>query len=343
MAASSTVTFVAQYTGGAVKTLEHYPVFIRISNSLVSYTDYLVKAFWPFSLSPFYPYQKVWVLVQVAAAALFLVVASVIALRYARSRPWLFVGWFWYLGVLVPVIGLVQVGSQARADRYTYVPLIGIFIVLAWQLPELLARWRRAPAALAAAGAVVLALCGATTWRQVGHWRDNFSLFERAIELDPDNWLAHAFIGATYRRRGDLDLAIHHYRRALARGVFGGKVRYQLAASLRERGDLDEALQMYDSVVRFDPVHAGAYNGAGEIVLARGDAASAVSLFASAVHNDPTSETYYQNLKTALLEQKRRFANQSFVPEAVSLLRPDDQMEYYMGAQPFSAPEAPAR
>jgi tetratricopeptide (TPR) repeat protein len=183
----------------------------------VAYATYLGKAFWPSGLAVFYPHAAQslpgW---KIAAALALLVLISGLALRAARRHPPLFVGWFWFLGTLVPVIGLVQVGSQSMADRYMYLPLIGLALAVAWGVPELAARWipdpRRRRAALAAVACACVAALGATTSLQLRHWRDSEALMRHALAVTQNNHIAHAHLGIALLERGEVAAAVAHWR-----------------------------------------------------------------------------------------------------------------------------------
>jgi hypothetical protein len=186
-AASSLITIYAQQQGAAVVSMERIPLFTRMANALMSYVLYIGKTIWPQNIAVFYPYPDAWPLWQVGGAFLLLAGITATAVYCVKRRPYLTVGWFWYLGTLVPVIGILQVGMQAMADRYTYIPLIGLFIMAAWGVPELLKKWRHWKAALATAATLVIAVLAAFTWAQVGHWRDSVSLFSHALAVTNAN------------------------------------------------------------------------------------------------------------------------------------------------------------
>ena len=211
---SCLLTIYAQQS--AMTSLEQIPFSTRIGNTMVAYAAYLGKMLWPLHLAIFYPLLKHglswW---QVAAPGLLLLAFSLIALRAARRYPYLPVGWFWYLGTLVPVIGLVQVGTQSMADRYTYVPLIGIFIILAWGVADLTARWRRQRLWLGVAAGVVLSTLLTLTWFQVDYWRDNRSLFEHALKVTANNYIAYSILIREYEKLGRIDEAARAFQRAI--------------------------------------------------------------------------------------------------------------------------------
>jgi hypothetical protein len=208
------LTVAAQTWGGAVQPLHHLPFPARVANALVAYVAYLGKTFWPTDLAVYYPLDTVPP-GQAAGAALLLAVLTLLALREARRRPYLLVGWLWFLGALVPVIGLVQVGDQARADRYTYVPHLGLFVALVWGAADLLAALRVPVAAQALLASIVLAGCAALTWAQVGHWKDTLTLWEHSLRVTGPNYRGEAGLGYTLYERGRLEEAIPHLSAAL--------------------------------------------------------------------------------------------------------------------------------
>ena len=197
--ASSVVTFLVQKTGGAVASLEALSFGQRIANALVSYIRYLGKMVWPRDLAVFYPIHHAWAAWQWAGAGLLIVAISVLAIAMIRQRPYFSVGWFWYLGTLVPVIGLIQVGGQSMADRYTYMPLVGIFIIFSWGMADLLGRGQLRRMNLAWAVIVpVLVACLMVTRSQTSYWKDSITLFRHAIAVTTDNTLAHVDLGRAF-------------------------------------------------------------------------------------------------------------------------------------------------
>jgi hypothetical protein len=196
--------------------LAAFPAAQRAGNALVSYVAYLGAAAWPAKLACFYPHPGAGLsLARAGAAAAFLAGVTALALAAARRRPWLLTGWLWYLATLVPVLGLVQIGWAARADRYAHLPLIGVYLALAAAAGELAGRAPRRRAAAGAAALLLLAALGAATWRQVGVWRDDLTLFEHDAAVTEANWFAHSNLGGAYLKRGRLDLATLHFREAV--------------------------------------------------------------------------------------------------------------------------------
>lgn len=212
---SSLGAFYSQKTEALVVSLADLPFSARINNALVSYVSYMGKTVWPMHLAVYYPHPgntlPLW---ESLGAALVLVVLSCAIFRKALKYPYLLVGWLWFLGTLVPVIGLVQVGGQSMADRYTYIPLIGLFIMLAWGLPDLLAKWRCPKLLMPMISGSMILICATCAWFQVRVWRDAVSLFERAVNETSDNALAQINLGVALYFRGEVDRALKHFQEA---------------------------------------------------------------------------------------------------------------------------------
>jgi tetratricopeptide (TPR) repeat protein len=329
--ASAVVTVLAQHSTGAIQNFERYPLLNRLLNALSSYPAYLLKAVWPSGLSPFYPYPAYWSLEGLLASALLLAVVSVLAWRRRSEQPYLLVGWLWYLGMLLPVIGIVQVGAQQMADRYTYLPLVGPFAAVTWAVSDAARGYRQSAVALAVAAALALSACAALSWQQVGRWRSTEVLFEHALAVDPDNWLAHVFLAQYHRKRGETDRAIEELRKVLASRPEHAQARYDLAAALQQKGELEAAFDNYVLVIQLRRSHPDAYIGAALVARQRGDPATAVTLFGQALRLVPNEEAAYVGLKGALSELRAQHPDQSFLPAEIALLRPEDQMEFYMG------------
>jgi hypothetical protein len=215
-AMSSIVTYIVQQKGGAVASFEAIPLGVRISNAFVSYFTYIEKTIWPNDLAVLYPYPLSLPTWQVFGAVLLMTVVTVMVTVKARKVPYLVVGWLWYIGTLVPVIGIVQVGLQARADRYTYIPLIGLFIMVTWGISELSAKWRYRKEALFALSIGLLLCFCMITRTQVGYWQSSITLFGRAANVTDNNYTAYYNRGTAYRRLGDYVQAIRDYDKTIA-------------------------------------------------------------------------------------------------------------------------------
>jgi Flp pilus assembly protein TadD len=300
-AVSSVVTFIVQQSGGAVGALEIYPVKIRVANALVSYVSYMVKTIWPQNLAVFYPHpgQSLprW---QAAAAGLLLLLISVAVTRVARRQPYLPVGWFWYLGTLVPVIGLVQVGAQAMADRYTYVPLIGLFIMAAWGVPELLARYRLQRTVLVTLATILLVTLLLVSKRQVRHWQNSLALFQHAVEVTADNYVAHDSLGNALAQKGMLEQATIHYLEALRIKPNLVNTQNNLGVALLQQGEINRAMVQYYEALRLKPDSAETRNNLGVALFTLGKLDQAIGHYLTAIKLDPNFAKAHNNLGNAL-------------------------------------------
>ncbi len=252
--ASCVVTFVAQRQGGAVIPMEHLPALERLGNALVSYVTYLAKMVWPSGLAPLYPIVREDIRLWKALAALLLVGAITVgAVRNRREKPYLLAGWLWYLVSLLPVIGLVQVGSQALADRYTYIPLVGPFLIVAWGGRDL-GRYLRLPSWAAMAGAWAAALALLMVARtQASYWRDSVTLFRRERAVATDNIVARTNLGHGLLLQGRPQEAIPEFRAAIAMNPASRQPRVDLAKALSEAGQTEEAVAVYEAWMRDTP------------------------------------------------------------------------------------------
>jgi tetratricopeptide (TPR) repeat protein len=257
---------------------------------------------YPRGLAVFYPLPREIETWQVVVSAAFLVVVTMLAIRGAQPQPYLLVGWMWYLGTLVPVIGLVQVGAQALADRYTYIPMIGLTITIAWGVEELTRRplgaVRRPVLAIAS-----LAICAAMVWRtwvQIAYWRDTMTLFSHALEVTPDNYLAHDYVGTELSQHGRRDEATEHFRRAIEIRPDYADAQFNLGNALRDSGDVRGAIAAYQQAVALRPRFAAAWNNLGVIWASLGDWNRAAAAFGQAVESTPDSPDAHANLARTL-------------------------------------------
>jgi tetratricopeptide (TPR) repeat protein len=302
-AISIVVTFAAQQKGGALKSLEAFPLTTRIANALISYVSYIGKMMWPHNLAVYYPYSgsvPVW---QAAGAGLALICLTVLLMWTARKRPYLAVGWLWYLGTLVPVIGLVQVGSQAMADRYTYIPLIGLFIVIAWGVPGILAGGRYRRIVLATLTTVLLLGFTMCTWLQVRYWQNSLTIFQHTVNVTTDNHFAHNNLGVALAKGGRLDEAVDHYYVALRIKPNQAEVYNNLGNALEAQGNLDEAIRHYHEALRIKPDNAKAHNNLGNGLARQGNVAEAISHYSEALRIEPDYAGAHYNLGNVLAER----------------------------------------
>lgn len=323
--------------GKSATTLAEIPLTLRIGNAAVSYFRYIGKLVWPTDLAFLYPYPDAIPPGQTLAAVAGLIALTVCALAAARRRPYATVGWLWYVIVLLPVIGLIQVGRQSFADRYTYLPQIGLWMAVTWGLGDVLARVR-APRWLApVAGTAVACALAAVTWHQLGFWRNSATLFERAIAVTANNSLAHHNLGVILLKQGKAGEAIPHLERALGYNPNYEEAHFNLGVALSMRGRLPEALPHYAEAVRLHPGSAPWRNELGLALARAGREPEAIEQFAEAVRLDPDFAEGHNNLGVALASQGRATEAIEHFTKAATL-RPDyrdaqDNLQRARGSQ----------
>ena len=284
---SSVVTFIVQHRGGAVNVLDNDSLLFNISNGLVSYVRYIGTMVWPRNLAVFYPIETALPAWQTAGALVLLVLFSLAAVFLARRRPYLAVGWFWYLGTLVPVIGIVRVGAHSIADRYTYVPLIGLFIILAWGGTELCERLPGGRRLLAGVAIVAVALLSLAAWQQVGTWRNNYTLFEHALAATEKNWLAHNNLATALVKDGRLDEAFYHVTESLRYRPDYAAAYNNLGVIANRRGDLAQTVAAYRRALELEPGLAEARFNLALVYIGHGDSGLAMDEYRKLERFDP--------------------------------------------------------
>jgi len=297
---SSAVTIMAQQHGEAVKSLDAFPMKVRTANAIVSYVGYLGKTVWPNELSVYYPHPGMPPMWQIVLSALVLICISLAAVALARRAPYLAVGWLWYLGSLFPVIGIVQVGLQGMADRYTYLPLIGLFIMIAWATPRLLPRFRHKTGLLAMSAAVILVALIMHTHYLVSRWQNSVTLFEHALQVTTNNSVAHNSLGKAFADSGRWDDAIVQYTKALAIRPDYAKAINNLGAALANQGQVGKAIEQYLKALGIEPDYAPAHNNLGVALAGQGNFQEAISRFSEAIRINPDYEDAHHNLELAL-------------------------------------------
>jgi tetratricopeptide (TPR) repeat protein len=356
--ASAVVTLLAQRAGGAVRSVIEYPLTVRIENAVGAYFDYVGRLFWPLRLAPMYPHPgdslRAW---QIAVAALFLIAATVLVLVF-RERRYLVVGWFWFLGTLVPMIGLIQVGHQATADRYMYVPMIGLLLMLGWGLADWAGERKARAVSLASAAALVLAALGALTYRQVSFWHDSETLWTHAVAVTKNNYIAHVNLGESMFNQERTAEATVHFRAAAeirpndpaAHLNLGSCERRQknyaqalqedqavlrltsdkglrayafvnLGTDYRHVKDYRRAKESYEAALLINPQTARAFVGLGVLAQKTGEFDQAVKDYSRAAELEP-SDVAYLLLSQALQQSGQAAASQAAL-EAAKRVSPD--------------------
>jgi protein O-mannosyl-transferase len=301
VSASSVVTFIVQRKGGAVST--SISLGARVANALVAYVRYVRKMFWPNDLSVLYPHPSHWPAWQVAAAGALLLAICAVVIVLARRQPFLAIGWFWFCGTLVPVIGLVQVGIQSMADRYTYLPLTGLFIMMIWGLAEWVPNrpWRTE--LLAAGGLSVLAACTLLTARQIQFWRNSETLFGHAVKVTRGNYLAYNNLGFYLNGLGRTAEAMKNYRQALKINPAYEDALNNLGYALAGQKKYQEAIPLYEAALRVRPNHVEVHNNLGNALSETGKIDEAIKHYLVVLQQQPDHADANNNLAIALAMQ----------------------------------------
>lgn len=334
---SSVITFLVQRRGGAVSTSLSFSE--RLANALVSYVRYVGKTVWPERLSVLYPHPGHWPAWEVAGSGAMLLAILVAVGLEARKRPYLAVGWFWFMGALLPVIGLVQVGIQSMADRYTYIPSIGLFILAVWGLSEVVHQWPSAGPGVVTGTVVSLIACECVTAHQIQFWRNSETLFQRAIDVTSNNYLAYNNLGFYLWGRGNREQAKENYRNSIEINpaysdalnnlgyALAGEKKYSeaiayyeatlrssqnhpeihnnLGNALSELGSINQAIEQYAIVLKSQPDHADAHNNLGIALAMQGKLDEAVGHFRAAIRAKPNYASAHSNLGNAFAVQHR--------------------------------------
>jgi protein O-mannosyl-transferase len=323
-AASCVATAIAQRRGGALQGFEHFPLPDRLANAIASCGAYLGKTVWPASLAVFYPHPHLGVMTwRVAVSLLAIGGITALALRTYRTAPFLAVGWLWYLGTLVPVIGLVQVGGQGMADRYTYVPLIGIFVAVAWGLDLVAERSRFLRSAVAVAACAWLVALAVVARVQLGTWADRETLFRHALAVTSDNWLAHHNLGTILFNQGKPEDAVVQLTECLRIQPNYTEAHYNLGLALEKLGRHSEAIAEFERALALRPTFGKAHNNLAIILAGQGRTDEAIGHLREAIRIDPSAEKAYFNLGNVLLQTGRAAEAAEALEQAIQL-EPDD-------------------
>ncbi len=300
-AASCLLTLFAQQQGGAVRSLELFPIGTRIANALISYVSYIGKMVWPSQLAIPYPHPHMFPIWLVVGAALFLTCVSVLAVYSGKRHPYLAVGWLWYLGTLVPVIGLVQVGSQAMADRYTYLPLIGLFIIIGRGIPTILNRWRYRKIILAISAGIIISSFIIITREQVKYWQNSSTLFKHTLSVTDNNFVAYNQLGFALFDEGKFNEAIPLFVSALELEPDHPETHNNLGAALAQQGKTQEALAHFSKALEIKPDSADVYYNLGIVSMQQGKTREGIENFRKAVQIKPDFPVAHSSLGLSYL------------------------------------------
>ena len=326
---SSVITFMVQMKGSAVAHIDILPLKDRVANAFLSYARYIGKLFWPQNLAVFYPFDAnrlaFW---QVAMCVLLLLVISIFVIRFGRNRKYLPVGWFWFVATLVPVIGLVQVGNQAYADRYTYIPYIGLFIIIAWGLPELLSKWPQRKIALGLSMVIVLTTLGICTHQQVSFWNNSVTLFSHAIGVTQNNYIAHNNLGVACDGLGRCQDAVENYKQAVKINPEYAEAHYNLGIAYGKLGRRQDEVESYKQAIKIRPDYAKVYVNLGVAYEALGRYQDAVETYKQIIRIEPDYADAYINLGVAYYRLGRYKDAVEPYKQAIKI-RPDYALAHY--------------
>jgi hypothetical protein len=292
--AASFLVYVTEQHFGALASLESFPLESRFSNTLISYTAYLGKTFIPLDLAAFYPYPGNWPLWQVMLSGFILLAVSFFVLHYAKRFPYLAVGWLWYLGVLMPVIGIIQIGSTAMADRFTYLPLIGIFLIIVYGSSDFMKNRKNWFLILMCAVIVMMSLL---SWIQIQYWQNNTTLFYRAIQVTKNNYKALHVLGITYHRQGDDNKAIDCLTESIRLKPDESRVHNDLGVVYMGQRRFRDAQRQFTAALKLRPDNVNAINNMGAALASQGMHKEAVQYFREALRIDPNDKSAMENLE----------------------------------------------
>jgi len=301
--ASGIATLIAQ--AGARSPLGRISLSLRVGNAAISYVTYLGQMFWPSGLAVLYPFSPKDVGAVQVMLSLILLAGISLGVLVLRRRPYLLTGWLWYLVMLVPAIGIVWVGTQARADRYTYLPQIGLYLMLTWAAADLAAGWRRRRFVLGGSAALILVALVFRAHAQASYWRNSETLWTHTLACTSDNIIAHNNLGNELTRKGELDEAIAHFQTALQINPDYAEAHYNLAEALLKKGGMDEAIFHYQAALRINPGYFDARNNLGNALMRTGRVDEAITHYERALQIQPGSAGAHVNLGNALVGRGR--------------------------------------
>ncbi|MBC2717653.1 MAG: tetratricopeptide repeat protein [Desulfobacteraceae bacterium] len=293
-AISCFLTFSAQ--GGVVKSFETFSMTSRIANAFISYVSYIGKMIYPAKLAFLYPHPEMLPWWKVLGACLILFIITFLAIRMASRHPYFIVGWLWFLGTLVPVVGFVQVGMQSMADRYTYIPMIGLLTGFSWGISELVEGWKNKKALLVASTTILFSLLIAVTWKQVGYWKNSKEMLEHTLRVTSNNYIAHDTLGVELFRQGKTEKAIHHYLKAIQIYPKNYYTHFNLGAARYQQGKTEDAIQHYLKAIQFEPNYAMAHCNLGSAFYQKNEYEKATDHYLTALKVKPDYVDAHFNL-----------------------------------------------
>jgi len=304
-AASAAITLVVQRLGGAVMRLDQVPLGLRIANVPIAYVRYIRAMFWPVDLVAMYPLPREIPASEVLGALAILIGISAFVARAGRRHPYLIVGWLWYVIALLPVIGIVQVGAQSSADRYTYVPLIGLFLMIAWGAPEALSAVPGRALVLRVASVAIVTTCTVLAFRQAQTWRNSLALWQHAVDATPDSYFAHASLGYVLWKSGKVDDAIAQYNESLRLRSDFAETHNNLGVALAQKGQLSAALPEFSEAIRQKPSFTAARDNLAATTARLRSFDGELARYADDVRNRPNDLVARNEFGAALAAQGR--------------------------------------
>jgi protein O-mannosyl-transferase len=292
---SSIVTYIAQQKGGALSTIDALPISVRIGNAFISYITYIWKTIWPSNFAVFYPQTGLLSPWQVWTSVFLIIGITTVVIRRAKNIPYLATGWLWYTSTLVPVIGIVHAGSQAMADRYTYIPLIGLFIMAAWGVPDLIKKWNYRKEFYVASSVLSLLCLSIITGRQVGYWKNSITLFDHTLKVTGPNWLIYNNRGTSHSNLGNYRQAIEDFTRAIQINPDYAESYYNRGRVQCYLGSYRQAIEDYTKAIEIKQSNADEYVGRGIAYKSIGDYQRAIDDFNKAIEISPGYAHAYGN------------------------------------------------
>ncbi|MDR3456048.1 MAG: tetratricopeptide repeat protein [Verrucomicrobiae bacterium] len=329
--ASCAATFLAQKLAGAVQSLDLLPLATRLENAGISYCRYVLKIVWPADLAVYYPYPRYWPLPWVLLAVIVLAGCTLLLWSRRRRHPYALMGWLWFVGTLVPVIGVIQVGAQSLADRYTYIPSVGLFILICWGTHALTRRWPHRAMTLSVAGAAVIILFAGATRRQIGCWKNSVTLYRHTIAITTGNPLPHNNLASVYVEQGQTNAAIAEYQEVLRINSNLASPHLNLGNLLAMQGLTNQALGELQKAVQLEPANDHARCCYGRLLLKSGQTDAGISQYMAAVHfqtNDPASRSALANL---LVESGLIAAAIDQLQSAIQMTPANPELHYQLG------------
>ncbi|MBT7697162.1 MAG: tetratricopeptide repeat protein [Desulfobacterales bacterium] len=304
---SCAVTYIAQHSGGAVKAIDQLPISIRIGNAFISYVSYAVKTVWPHNLAIYYPHPGNDLLsTKVLLSAVFITCSLILAIRLSRQYKYIITGLLWYLGTLVPVIGIVQVGEQGMADRYTYIPLIGLFIIFSWGVADLMKKYRFKRIVLFSSAVLIVSCLTILTFSQVKHWRNGISLFKHAVAVTENNWMARFCLAAAYHEKEMYEKEIYYYKEILKNNPEDYKVLLNMGNLFYCQGNYNKALLYYNKALKSNIENSKPHNNIGNVYMALDKEDKAFSHYKKALKINPQYVAAHENFGRLLLRRNNK-------------------------------------